>query len=129
MFTIMVVDDSPMTLTLVTGLIEDCATFETKVMSFNNPVYAQQEFHRINPDFVITDIVMPGVDGYEFIDFVKSQKNIPILAISGSYVEENSPHTLLYCAKKLGADFSLSKKEIGTKLPSLVTEIFLQYNT
>jgi len=124
----MVVDDSPMTLTLVTGLIEDCSTFETQVISFDNPVHAQQEFQRINPDFVITDIVMPEVDGYEFIDFVKSKKNIPVLAISGSYIEESSPNTLLYCAKKLGADFSLSKKEIGTKLPSLVTEVFLQHS-
>jgi CheY-like chemotaxis protein len=128
MFKIMVVDDSPMTLTLVKGLIDDCDIFETKVISFDNPIHAQQEFQKINPDFVITDIVMPEVDGYEFIDFVKSQKNIPILAISGSYVEENSPRTLLYCAKKLGADFSLSKKEIGTKLPSLLAEIFLQHS-
>jgi CheY-like chemotaxis protein len=124
----MVVDDSPMTLTLVTGLIDDCDILETKVISFDNPAHAQQEFQRVNPDFVITDIVMPEVDGYEFIDFVKSQKDIPILAISGNYVEENSPDTLLYCAKKLGADFSLSKEEIGTKLPSLVTEIFLKHN-
>ena len=78
MFTIMVVDDSPMTLTLVTGLIDDCVILETKVISFDNPVHAQQEFQRINPDFVITDIVMPEVDGYEFIYFVKSQKNIRI---------------------------------------------------
>jgi CheY-like chemotaxis protein len=126
MFTIMVVDDSPMTLTLVKGLIDDCAIFETNVISFDNPVHAQHEFQRINPDFVITDIVMPEVDGYEFIDFVKSQKDIPILAISGSYVEENSPDTLLYCAQKLGANFSLSKEDIGTKRPSLVKEIFLQ---
>lgn len=74
--------------------MDDCAIFETKVILFDNPVYAKHKFQRINLDFVITDIVMPEVNGHEFIDSVKFQKYISILVISGSYVKENSPYTL-----------------------------------
>lgn len=38
-----------------------------------------------NPDLIITDIIMPEMEGIEFIGKVKkSFKNIPVIAMSGS---------------------------------------------
>ena len=125
MIKIMLVDDSSLSLTLVNDLIKADVHLDTEISAFSDALVAQQQFESLDPDFVITDISMPQLDGYEFIDFVKSHKNIPVLAMSGSGIDNSLPDTLLYCAKKVGADYSILKTELGTKLPKLVTDILL----
>jgi CheY-like chemotaxis protein len=41
-------------------------------------------FHEIQPDLIITDIIMPNKDGIEVIvELLKSNPDLPIIAISG----------------------------------------------
>ena len=41
-------------------------------------------FHQFNPDLVITDIIMPNIDGIEVItELHQSNSNLPIIVISG----------------------------------------------
>lgn len=61
----------------------------------------------IRPDVIITDIVAPGMDGFEFIKEAKenpSTANIPIIAVSGSVDAHDRTEML-----KLGAGDFISK--------------------
>jgi CheY-like chemotaxis protein len=43
-----------------------------------------EQFHQINPDLVITDMVMPNKDGYEVIkELLATNAKLPIIAMSG----------------------------------------------
>lgn len=60
------------------------------------------------PDIVITDVVMPDMDGLQFIRSVRGiSEHVPILAISGMGPEGGKLY--LKQAEKLGADLTLSK--------------------
>ena len=60
-------------------------------------------FDEYKPDIVITDIVMPDVEGIEVImEIRKKSKDIPILAMSGGY--RNYAENYLSASKKLGAN-------------------------
>ena len=62
-------------------------------------------FHQVNPELVITDIVMPDMEGIEVIRRVRQEApTVPILAISGS----GTP-VYLRAATTLGATAALAK--------------------
>jgi two-component system, OmpR family, response regulator len=57
-------------------------------------------------DLIILDIVMPEVDGFEFMTKVRTKAlNIPVIAMSGNPYKELYAHT----ANSLGAAFTLLK--------------------
>ncbi len=62
-------------------------------------------FHRVHPVLVITDIVMPDMEGIEMIRELRQEApTIPILAISGG-----GPAVYLRAATGLGATATLAK--------------------
>ncbi len=73
------------------------------------------------PDMVITDLVMPGVDGLELvIELRKSDPSLPILAISGGMV--TAPQSYLKVAGALGANAVLEKPFYAEALIRKVAE-------
>lgn len=74
----------------------------------DNGRQALQEIADFAPDIVITDIVMPDMEGLELIRSIrKVNLNIPILAISGMGPQQGGIY--LQQAEKLGANMVLSK--------------------
>ena len=74
------------------------------------------------PDFIIVDIVMPELDGYDFIKNVRSSgyfKRIPIIMLSGL---ENSQEKIK--CLKLGADDYIIKPFNPEELSIRVENIF-----
>jgi DNA-binding response OmpR family regulator len=66
-------------------------------------MHEQQRF-----DLVITDLVMPDIDGLEVIMALRSKdQNVRIIAISGA--EDGRADSYLRIAQKLGAQRTLSK--------------------
>lgn len=79
---------------------------------------AQKMFSEFKPDIVLTDIVMPGVDGIELLlGLRKINPKIKIIAMSGG--NRGHAETYLHMADKLGANVILVK-------PFEITELLEQ---
>ncbi len=51
------------------------------------------------PDLVILDIMMPGLDGFQVLDFIRKRSNIPVIMLTG-----RGEVATLHDALVLGAD-------------------------
>jgi CheY-like chemotaxis protein len=79
----LVVDDSMLIRHTVCRFLEERGF---AVESATNGIDALEVLKTIVPDFIITDLQMPKMDGYQFIDVLRSQTetaNIPIVILSG----------------------------------------------
>ena len=119
----MLVDDSPIILSVIKDIINTTIKYDIELLPFLDSALAKEQFLSISPDFVITDIDMPKVNGYELIEYIKSVANTPIIAMSGSQFEDNSTNTILHCSKLYGADHKILKSELSEKFSALVTDV------
>ncbi len=79
--TILCVDDNEQALSIRKVLLE---TRGYRVLAFNNGEQALEAFRRGGVDLVLTDLIMPGVDGSRLIAEVKSlAPQTPTVLISG----------------------------------------------
>src|SRR5215813_2428811 len=80
--TVLIVDDTPDNLTLMTGLLKD--TYKTRVA--NNGERALKLAATLPyPDLILLDIMMPGIDGYEVCQRLKQDQataEIPIIFLT-----------------------------------------------
>jgi two-component system chemotaxis sensor kinase CheA len=76
---ILLVDDSPMYRKLEGDVLREAGY---DVQTANNGVQGWEMFQTGSYDLVITDIEMPGMDGYGLARKVREQSNVPILALS-----------------------------------------------
>ena len=51
---------------------------------------ALQLLRQSTPDAIVTDLVMPKVDGIELIETIRDYSNIPIIAVTGFPLEKGS---------------------------------------
>ncbi len=81
--TVVVIDDDLSLLNLTSEILKSNNYI---VHAFSDANSALNKIKTIVFDFIITDIQMPGIDGFEFIEqFIKSQdyKNQPVFALTG----------------------------------------------
>lgn len=79
--TILCVDDNEQSLSIRKVMLE---TRGYRVIACNNAQEALEQFRRGGVDLVLTDLVMPGVDGTRLIDEVKSvSPETPTILFSG----------------------------------------------
>ncbi len=102
---ILIVDDEPTVVTFIEGalLLEGKYDLATAADGFD----AGQQVVTFNPDLIILDIMLPGMDGFEVCRRVKTDsgtRHIKILAITGFATEENVRRIL-----HTGADDYLAK--------------------
>lgn len=115
---ILVVDDNP---SLVEMLNESLLEHGYDVVFTYDGKEATKLFAEFKPDIVLTDIVMPGVDGIELlINLRKVNSEIKIVAMSGG--NKGHAETYLHMAEKLGANKIITKPfEISVLLRHLDT--------
>jgi CheY-like chemotaxis protein len=66
-------------------LLEELLSEEYQVNSFSNPVEALDRLTEINPDLIITDLMMPEMDGIELIRRTKTiSPSLPIIILTAS---------------------------------------------
>jgi len=80
-----------------------------KVTATNDAARALEQLDRSRVDLILTDILMPGMDGMEFImELSKRSYNTPVIAMSGGRRSLTSTFTL-ESAKLLGVKITLTK--------------------
>ncbi|NJK40717.1 MAG: response regulator [Acaryochloridaceae cyanobacterium SU_2_1] len=82
MTTVLVVDDSPTMRAMLTDLLRRSGL---EVLEAEDGLVAQNMLMNTSPDLVITDIVMPRMNGYELCRWVKNDlktKHLPVIMCS-----------------------------------------------
>jgi putative two-component system response regulator len=104
--TILIVDDTPDNIALMSGLLKD--SFRVKAAT-NGPkaiAIAKSEPH---PELILLDIMMPGMDGYEVCRRLKADpatSGIPIIFLTAKSTPEDEQRGL-----SLGAVDYITKKK------------------
>lgn len=90
---ILAVDDEPDMLKLLSMIIKEKTPYE--ISTTNNPLEALELTKLGGFDIVIADLKMPGLDGIEFLDAVKSvDENIPVIIITAYSTAESAAETM-----------------------------------
>ncbi len=77
---ILSVDDDSLNLQVIEAYAE---TLNVQVVSFSNPYAALEEAHRQSFDLVITDYMMPGIDGVTLVKQLRAEKvDVPIIMLT-----------------------------------------------
>lgn len=80
---------------------------------------AHSAFQMRRPDFVITDLILPGENGFELIDRMKRlDETVPVLVLSAIALPDAKS-----LAERIGADGYLSKPVEPAELLQQITEI------
>lgn len=84
---VLIVDDRQVNITLLKDILED-AGYE--VATALDGKLGLQQAHASHPDLIISDILMPNMDGFEFCHMIRSNpalSSTPFLFLSGAYVK------------------------------------------
>lgn len=102
---ILVVDDDDMMRAFIKELLK---INDFKITEAANGKLGLKEFREDTPDLVITDIIMPEMEGISFIRELRSyNKDIPIIAMTGDV--HGRMEEFLDISSQLGADEILRK--------------------
>ena len=93
---ILIVEDDPNTASLVATYLEKEGFTPTVEHDGNSGLIAAQ---RLNPDLIILDLMLPGIDGLELCRRLRHQSNVPVLMLTAR--EEEIDRVLGF---SLGAD-------------------------
>ena len=115
---ILIVDDSADNIQLLSGVLKE----KYKVKAATSGDRALKIAHKVPPpDFILLDVVMPEMDGYEVCQQLKSNQqtmNIPVLFISGNVSDEEQQKGL-----DLGAEAYMGKPVDSGKLLSIIEQV------
>lgn len=128
MFNVLVVDDSTLDLLLIKDIIEQTLPFQSNVTTLSDSTKALKSFQCHDYDLVVTDIEMPGLDGFDLIKQIKETKERRVIAVSGFNEENNSTDTVLYAANCVGADYTVSKENLYQNLSALLQDLYENYS-
>lgn len=87
---ILVVDDSETNLLLLRAVLED-AGYEVKLI--NDSYQAVKYVEEQQPDLVLLDLLMPGMDGFEFMIQLKEENtrlSLPIIVVTAYDSSDNT---------------------------------------
>ena len=102
---ILIVDDDEMMRAFIRELL---LIHDFKITEAANGKLGLKEFKENTPDLVITDIIMPEMEGISFIRELRSHnKEIPIIAMTGNV--HGRMEEFLEISSQLGADEILRK--------------------
>ncbi|HEX2911571.1 MAG TPA: response regulator [Chloroflexia bacterium] len=100
MANILVVEDEPALLELLSSIISE---MNHKVTQANNGKKALEVLAREKPHLIISDIMMPFMDGYQLLSEIKQRpewSNIKVVLISASPINHSRlPHPDAYASK------------------------------
>jgi DNA-binding response OmpR family regulator len=98
---IMVIDDNQEMLKILNRTLE-LEGFDAIIVADGNSALTLLE--ATNPDLIILDIMMPGLDGFQTLDLIRERSNVPIIMLTARAEIAALQKSLL-----LGADDYISK--------------------
>lgn len=104
MSTVLIVDDSQTLRHMLSELLRDQGI---EVMEATNGVEAKEKLQQRRPDLVITDLIMPQMNGYELCRWIKNEpqmQDLPVLVCTTKSEEFDR-----YWGMKQGADAYITK--------------------
>jgi len=121
MVKVLVVDDSSMVLEMVAANLRQHGM---EVIEANDGAEAVENLKSITPDLVVTDVVMPRMNGYELCRWIKnnaSTKNLPVIMCTTKSEEFDK-----YWGMKQGADAYLTKPYHPPELIKTIKQLLSQ---
>src|SRR5215831_172527 len=116
--TLLLADDS-VTIQKVVGI--SFANEDVVLLTVDNGEDAIARAREARPDLVLADILMPGKDGYEVCEAIKSDpelRHVPVLLLSGTFESYDEEH-----AQRVGADGHITKPFEAQALVDQVNEL------
>lgn len=101
---IFIVDDDGQMLSLLRDILE---IEGWQVVSAKSIADAKRQLSTVNPDCFIIDLKLPDGDGSELIQYLRTNHNVPIIAISGAVSGIDTFN--LPATRQVGADYHMSK--------------------
>jgi DNA-binding NtrC family response regulator len=115
---IVIVDDD----LLFCEIARDQFSAAYNIVVFNHGSEAFEFIKNNTFDLLITDILLPGQDGFEIIQMVKDEKKTTkVIAVSGG--GSIASESYLDLAKRFGVDYTYSKQSPITELTEIVNDI------
>jgi CheY-like chemotaxis protein len=102
--TILVVDDDEFVRDSIRMLLEDAGA---RVLTAPDGANALDQLTVHTPDLILSDLVMPGMDGYQFVERVRSdpaRARVPVVAVSAFFNPADQRRTV-----QVGFDTQLRK--------------------
>jgi len=115
---ILVIDDSPMALRITVRLLQKAGH---KAEGLDGAELAIKHIRKMRPDVVISDVMMPGINGFELCNLIRqdaSLKDMPIVMASSKAYEADRNK-----AKRLGADGYIVKPFTLEKFDSIMLSL------
>jgi len=120
--TILVVDDEEPFRDFMTALLEKN---NYNVLVAENGIVGEQKASEHKPDLIITDIVMPDMEGVEFIKSIRETDTVtPVIAVTGG--NRVNAYSYLSMSKKLGANAILAKPFSKADILKTINELIDQ---
>ena len=122
MKTIMLVDDDPHMIKALTEHIEWPSLGLRIAGTASNGIDALEQFDRLHPDLVMTDVYMPGMTGLEVTQAIRrNYPHLPIIILSGYDEFENAR-----AAMRWGVNHFLLKPAEVEEIESVLREVLLE---
>ena len=116
---ILIVDDDNNIAELISlYLTKEC--YDTKIV--NDGEEAVREFHSFQPNLILLDLMLPGMDGFEVCKKIREEKNIPIHMVSAKKDDIDKIRGL-----GLGADDYMTKPFSPSELVARVKAHMARY--
>jgi twitching motility two-component system response regulator PilH len=123
MVKVLVVDDSAMVLEMVSAHLKQNGI---EVLEAHDGSDAVDQLKTVTPDLVVTDVVMPKMNGYELCRWIKnndSTKDVPVIMCTTKSEEFDK-----YWGMKQGADAYLTKPYHPPELIKTIKQLLSQIN-
>lgn len=122
-FSILILDDVEENIYSLELMIED--SFDVDIYTALNAQDAISILMKNKVDLILSDIQMPDVDGFQFVDYIKSiekTKDIPVIFITGIYDKDSYQKkgydlgVIEYISKPIDNDLLTSKLKVFIKI-------------